>query len=323
MSYRDAHPDPRRRRRRLHPTRMVKVLPSLFTLGNLLCGFAAIFYASRYPSRDDELARMAIDFAPSLAIAASLIFVGMVFDALDGRIARLTRQTSELGEQLDSMADMVTFGAAPAFLVIQLVVIGTPFFDESHPKWNIYFDRAVLVVAAVYVACTALRLARFNIEVALPSESDHTSFKGLPSPAAAGTVGSLVLLHQWLLGRQTPDAELAFFYDWAKITAVWMVLITLLVAVAMVSTMRYVHVMNRYMRDRAPIHYLGAAVFILIPLLTVPQITLAIAFVTYALSSPLLVAAHKLRRESRPAPPATATDQPQPNEQPPLRIKHN
>jgi CDP-diacylglycerol---serine O-phosphatidyltransferase len=265
----------RRRRRRLRPSRMLRVLPSLFTLGNLLCGFAAIFYAFRYPGREN-----------ALEIAAALVFVGMVFDALDGRIARLTRQTSQMGEQLDSMADLATFGLAPAFLVINLVEIGTPFFGEAHPFWGRYFERFVLVVTAVYAACTALRLARFNAELEQPGEADHMSFKGLPSPAAAGTVASLVLLQQLLLGRQPPDADIPLFRDPAKLTAIGLVLITLLTAVAMVSTMRYVHVMNRYMRDRAPIHYVGAAVFVLIPLLTVPQFTLSIIFVAYALSAP-------------------------------------
>lgn len=270
---------------------MVRVLPSLFTLGNLLCGFAAIFFASRPVGTEVALGRNAV---PVLVIAAAFVFIGMVLDALDGRIARLTRQTSELGEQLDSMADMVSFGVAPAFLVIQLVDISTPFFGETHPKWNVYFERAVFAIAGLYAACTALRLARFNIELEQPGESDHLTFKGLPSPAAAGTVCSLVLLHQWLLGRQ-PEGTIGFLRDWPKQTAAWMVAVTLLAAVAMVSTMRYVHFANRFLRDRAPIHYIGAALFILVPLLIVPQVTLAIAFVGYALSAPVLLLARVAR----------------------------
>ena len=303
---------------------MIRVLPSMFTLGNLLCGFAAIFMASRFPLRDEQMAGLEVDFVPSLVVAASLVFVGMVFDALDGRIARLTRQTSDLGEQLDSMADMVTFGVAPAFLVIQLVNIGTPLFGETHPRWDLYFERFVLVVAGVYVACTALRLARFNIELEQPGESDHLSFKGLPSPAAAGTVCGLALLQQSFLDQQDAQANLPFIQDWAKITAAGMVFITLLSAVAMVSTMRYVHVANRYLRDRAPIHYVGAGIFILlIPLLTIPQITLAVAFTGFALSAPLAMLARAIRRarrkELRRQPGAEHA--PSTAEPPPLRIK--
>jgi CDP-diacylglycerol---serine O-phosphatidyltransferase len=304
---------------------MLRVLPSMFTLGNLLCGFGAIFFAAQFPLRDDLLAGKGVHFTPSLVIAAALVFIGMVFDALDGRIARLTRQTSEMGEQLDSMADMVTFGAAPALLVIRLVNIRTPFIDETFTRWNPYFERFVVVVAAVYVACTALRLARFNAELERPGESDHMSFKGLPSPAAAGTVCSLVLLHQWLLGRQNPDVTLPVIHDWASLAAVGMVFITLLAAVAMVSTMRYVHVANRYLRERAPIHYVGAAVFLLIPLLTWPQVTLSAIFVGYALSAPVLRLV-QWRRGQRPATAVSAESAapaPQSSARPPLRIKHH
>lgn len=290
----DRHPESRRRRRRLRTTRMVRVLPSMFTLGNLLCGFAAIFFASRPIGTEVLLGRNPV---PVLVIAAAFVFIGMVLDALDGRIARLTRGASELGEQLDSMADMVTFGVAPAFLVIQLVDISTPFFGETHPKWNVYFERAVFVVAGVYAACTALRLARFNIELEQPGESDHLTFKGLPSPAAAGTVCSLVLLHQWLVVRQPAGVEIGFLTDWPKQTAAGMVAVTLLAAIAMVSTIRYVHFANRFLRDRAPIHYIGYATFVLIPLLIWPQVTLAIAFVGYALSAPAMLLARQAMRK--------------------------
>jgi len=273
-------------RRRRAAVGMIRTLPSIFTLGNLLCGFAAVFYASR-PMVVDDQPNLALGHWSPLTVAAAIIFVGMIFDALDGRIARITRQTSELGGQLDSMADMVTFGVAPAFLMIQLIGIGTPFFGEVHPRWDIYFDRAVLLVAAAYVACCALRLARFNIEIELPSEADHLSFKGLPSPAAAGTVASLVLLHQSLLTGSR--AALA--------TALGMVAVTLLVALAMVSNMRYVHLMNRYLKGRAPFHYITTSVFILIALLIRPQIALAAGFTIYALSSPTMAVTKIIHRK--------------------------
>ncbi|MHC4997129.1 MAG: CDP-diacylglycerol--serine O-phosphatidyltransferase [Planctomycetota bacterium] len=276
-----APPSPRRR---LQPSRMVKVLPSVFTLGNLLCGFAAIFYASR-----PEGAVMPFGGAWSnLTLAASLIVLGMLFDALDGRVARLTNQTSELGEQLDSMADMVAFGIAPAFLVIQLVNIGTPFFGPEIA--DTYFDRAVLVIAGVYAACTALRLARFNTEIEDPENADHMSFKGLPSPAAAGTIVSLILLHQDQLAGNHPQ--------WARLTAVGMVFITLLVAIAMVSNMRYAHIANRYIRSSVPFHIAATAVIaVLIPLLIFPQPTLAIAACSYALYTPIRLTLRTFRRK--------------------------
>jgi len=266
---------------------MVKVVPSMLTLGNLLCGFAAIFYASRTFVHGDASTYVIGHWNP-ISVAAVLIFIGMLFDALDGRVARMTRQTSEMGAQLDSMADMVSFGAAPAFIVIelvsQLVGVGTPFLGTENA--DTIFGRAVFVIACVYVACAALRLARFNVEIDEPEERDHRSFKGMPSPAAAGTVCSLVLLMEWALAREYAQHLVLNTVEVGNVIAVGMVVITLICAVAMVSTMRYSHVMNVYLRDRAPFHYAATGIFILVPLMIVPQVTLALGCVLYALSAP-------------------------------------
>ncbi len=253
----------------------VKVLPSLLTIGNLLCGFAAIFYASRH-NLPDPGRPFGLDV---LTFGACLIFMGMLFDALDGSVARMTRSTSELGAQLDSMADMVTFGVAPAFIVIQLVNIGSPFFGTAMHLGNRLLDRSVLLIAGVYVACTALRLARFNAELANPEESDHMSFKGLPSPAAAGTVASLVLLYQDLVGDESSLAP----YEGLVLVG-----ISFIVAIAMVSNLRYSHLINRYLRGRAPFHYVAGSVIALIAMLFHPQAMLAAAFVAYGLSAPVM-----------------------------------
>lgn len=306
--------DPKTPRRRLRRLRSVAILPSLFTLGNLLCGFAAIFYASR----DPDVKHLFQNFSP-LTIAALLIFLGMFFDALDGRVARLTRQTSALGEQLDSMADMVTFGVAPAFLIIELVDIGTPFFGA--PKWDTYFDRAVLMIAGVYAACCALRLARYNVEAAHASADSHLWFKGLPSPGAAGTVASLVLLHQHLLFGASERAEAA------DVTTIGLVAITFLVALAMVSNLRYAHAANRYLSGRAPFHYIVTAVVVIILLSTVPQWALAAVLVSYALSAPVMWVVHAMRRGGDDAPTETEEDVEEFDEatgeddEPPLRMR--
>jgi CDP-diacylglycerol--serine O-phosphatidyltransferase len=305
----EPHGHRRRRRRRIHPSRMIRVVPSLLTLGNLICGFSSIFYASRAPDL-----RVFTYFSP-LTIAAALIFLGMVFDALDGRVARMTRQTSELGEQLDSMSDMTTFGIAPAFMVVQLVGmltkggVGVPFLGESSA--DTLFGRVVFVIAAVYAACTALRLARFNVEIVNPEEADHMSFKGLPSPAAAGTVASLVLLHESLVANELLVR--------AKIATFFMVATMLLAAIAMVSTLRYPHLMNKYLRGRAPVHYLAAALIIGIPFVVVPQLTLAIGCVSFALFTPIATAVHKLRR--KPSTPAHAPTSHHTHEQPRLKFR--
>lgn len=247
--------------------RSIAVLPTLFTLGNLLCGFAAVFAASR--PADTVLP---FDWTP-LTFAALWIFLGLILDGLDGRIARMTRSESELGEQLDSMADMVTFGVAPAFICVQLAGIGTPFFGMS----DTLYDRLGLVIAGIYVACAGLRLARFNIDA---GADDHRSFKGLPSPGAGGTVASLVLLHQHFLAKGDPGWML-------NAASGTMLGVTLLAGVAMVSQFRYVHVMNRYVRGRAPFAKLVAAVICGLLLVIYPQWSLSVGFVGYALSAPI------------------------------------
>lgn len=283
-----------RRARRRHRGRRaaqltVSVLPAMFTLGNLLFGFAAIFLASTDPNR-----LLPLDWTP-LTYAAVCIFAGMAMDGLDGRIARMTRNTSDMGEQLDSMADMVTFGVAPAFLAVKLMAIETPFlYETARGAWApamIYFNRFALVAACIYVACAALRLARFNVETQGDGIDDHMYFKGLPSPGAAGTVASLVLVHQHYLAGAQATAETigAVGRPWTMwVSAIVMVVIMLLVALAMVSRLKYVHVANRYLRGKAAFNSVVKAVIGLLVLMVIGlQQAMALVFCMYAISAPL------------------------------------
>jgi len=157
-----ANPPSGRERRRRRPRifdgrRPVSVLPTAFTLGNLLCGFMALFMASR--PMDTPI--FFSSWTP-LTAAAAFVFLGLVCDGLDGRVARLTNTTSDLGAQLDSLADMVCFGVAPAFIMVQVIGVQGPFFFE---QGDTLFDRLGLVIACIYVACAGMRLARFNLEV--------------------------------------------------------------------------------------------------------------------------------------------------------------
>ncbi len=252
----------------------IAVLPTMFTLANLLCGFLAVFVASR----PIETKMMLVDWTP-LTCAALLIFVGLLCDALDGRVARLTRSTSNLGEQLDSMADMVSFGVAPAFILVQIIGVQAPFFSVSG---DTVYDRLGLVIAAIYVACAGLRLARFNVEKS--DEEDrggHLFFAGLPSPGAAGAVAGLALLHQniWAQNRQSIGADAAAYV---------MLGASLLCAVAMVSRFRYIHLANRYLRGGAPFPVVVGCVIVLLLLLVWPQPAIAGGFVVYAVSGPLV-----------------------------------
>ena len=190
---------PRRRLRDTRVARGIKVLPTLLTLGNLLCGFAAIHYAAKPVEASDFFGWS------TLTVAGTLIFFGMFFDALDGGVARLTRSTSDLGAQLDSLCDMVTFGVAPAFMMLRLV---SHYYGAEHgtnilgPDADNFYAKATWTIAAVYICCTALRLARFNSETVNDDVTAHMWFRGLPSPGSAGCVASLILLHQHLLVKR-------------------------------------------------------------------------------------------------------------------------
>ncbi|MAE66034.1 MAG: CDP-diacylglycerol--serine O-phosphatidyltransferase [Phycisphaeraceae bacterium] len=274
--------DPFEAPRRTAAQRSLAVLPTLCTLGNCLCGFLAVFFASRKPET-----QMAWNWTP-LTVAAAFVFLGMLFDALDGRLARLTRHTSDLGAQLDSMADMVTFGVAPAFIAVQLVALEAPFMSIKADR---PYDRMVLVIACIYVSCAALRLARFNIEIGGDDVSHHTWFEGLPTPGAGGTVASLVLLHEHFLANQRGLS--------VTLSSIGMVAITLLAAIAMVSRLPYVHLINRFLRDRARIEYIAIAVAIGLLLFVHPQGSLAAAFVIYALSAPIVAMLSLLGRRRK------------------------
>src|SRR4029077_19973735 len=146
--------------------RKVVIVPTLLTLGNAVCGLASIAYASRIGK--DGFAR---DF-DSLYLATSgwFILAAMVFDAADGYFARLFKSAGRFGAELDSLCDAVSFGAAPAFLLLQL-----------GPSWDLPFmHRLLAAVATLYLMCTILRLARYNVE-AIEGIGSGKKFRGLPS----------------------------------------------------------------------------------------------------------------------------------------------
>ncbi|HEY0840279.1 MAG TPA: CDP-diacylglycerol--serine O-phosphatidyltransferase [Vulgatibacter sp.] len=160
------------------------ILPNLFTLSSVFCGV----YAMTLVAGDD---------APEKLYAAALaILFGMLFDGLDGRVARLTRTQSDFGMQLDSLADVITFGAAPALLLWKWALAPLGFFG--------------VFLAFSFAACGALRLARFNVLEMRGSKGASNFFVGLPIPLAAGVVVSLVIAHFKGFGdREVPAAPVA------------------------------------------------------------------------------------------------------------------
>ena len=140
------------------------LLPSLLTIGRMYCAFSSI----------------ASSVEGKLSIAAMFIGFSVVLDGLDGRIARLINAHTEIGLQLDSLSDMIAFGVAPSLLI---------YYWAFHPYYGGYYSKAGFMAAFLFLTCSSLRLAKFNIQSLL---SDKRFFSGLPTPAAAGMIASLV-----------------------------------------------------------------------------------------------------------------------------------
>lgn len=184
----------RKRRNKSNRRRPINVLASAITTLNLYCGIASVFAAI-----EGEFNR-----------AAYWIFAAIVLDTLDGAVARLTKSVSEFGKQLDSLCDVVSFGVAPAVLIYKVYL----------PVEQSAVSRTGAVMAIIYVICTALRLARFNVY-----QSDiREYFIGLPSPAAAVTIASFVLFTEYF------QLSVAFWIFGP---------LTLVIAYLMVSTVQY------------------------------------------------------------------------------------
>ena len=289
--------DPRKQRRRRRRLRTISTFPTLLTLANLLCGFAAIHFCLRAmfavgagidDTQVQTLHRLVSErFLPSyLAISGFLVFVGMFFDMLDGRVARLTQNTSSFGGQLDSLADMVTFGVAPAMLV---VAVTTKYLRQEMPVTPLaddFIGRGVWMTAAVYVSCAALRLARFNVEHA-GDQSAHRAFFGLASPGAGAVIASLVLLHEHPSGISSVVLVRA------------LPLVALLAGLLMVSRYRYVHLANTYLKGRRPFWQVVTVVMVAIVFLWRPAPALAVVVCGYAASGPVVAAIRLSRRRSR------------------------
>ncbi len=207
------------------PRRAAYALPTLFTAGNLFMGFVAIVKAV-----EGALWAGQGHLGPNhhWELAAQVIGVSVFFDGLDGRIARLTNTTSDFGRELDSLADVISFGIAPAVLAF---VYGYQFLDPATPpQVHKYLLQAGYFILFMFVCCGSMRLARFNITTnpvpRNPGRPDRKYFVGLPIPAAAGIVAAIIYA-----------ADSIPLTDW-RWGAAWSVLLATL-AFLMVSTWRY------------------------------------------------------------------------------------
>jgi len=238
--------------------RAIAVLPTLFTLGNLVCGFFAIVVAARIgkpgtvervQSPTIETARQLFDSGDpthNLMLCGLLIFVAMICDLFDGQVARLTRTTSDFGGQLDSLCDIVSFGVAPAILLVKMC----PEFTSVHRE-------AVWSIAALFASCAALRLARFNVET---DDTDrHLTFAGLPSPAAATVISSFAMLAYFLRNEGNVENATYEMYDG------WLQLLlppfAAVVALLMVSRIPYPHLVSQFLRRKRSFSQVVTLVF--------------------------------------------------------------
>ena len=241
----------------------IHILPSLFTTGNVFCGFYAFVAVLN----------------EQFYFAAWAIVAGMIFDGLDGRIARLTKTTSAFGEQYDSLADIITFGMAPALLAYSWVL---------KP-----FGRLGWMAAFLFLLCAALRLARFN--VTKPEiRSEH--FIGLPSPASAVVIASIVIAFEDLFAtRMNPFI---------------MVMVVYALAFLMVSNIKYPAFKQFDFKKRVVFSRFLFVILFIYVLATIPRVALFILGVTYAIIGPigLLLKNKKLEAESsKTSPPPVNT----------------
>lgn len=234
------------------------LLPSLFTMGNILLGFYAIVLAYRG------------DFV----LAAWMVVVAGILDMLDGRIARLTHTESEFGKEFDSLADALTFGAAPAWMSF---------------LWGLHeYGRVGWLVPLFFLICTTVRLARFNVQT---KSVDSRFFVGLPSPAAAGSVVCLFFVSAQVEGAGTPWMTAIFFT------------VLPLSGSLMISTFRYPSFKRLDLRRKWSYRAAMLVALVLLVAISEPALSLEAITATYLFSGPTIWLWGKLRRRSL-APPS-------------------
>ncbi len=246
-----------RRRMGMH----IYVLPNLLTTANMFCGFFAIIYS----------------IYGNYQYAAYAIVFAALFDQLDGRVARLTHSVSKFGAEYDSLCDLVSFGIAPSLMLF---------------LWSLQpFGRIGWLAAFFFVACGALRLARFNVQANIVEKN---YFQGLPIPMAAGIVASSVLAFQDM------DLDATRSY--------WILSMTLLLGFVMVSNFRYRSFKDIDLRQRLPFRYLVFAVFAFAMIAIRPEVGLFVLFMSYALTGAIFGVLRLGKPPKKVLVPAAAAD---------------
>jgi len=249
------------RRVRGQRLKYITILPSLITILNGVCGFTAIVLASKGAAAGTSNFSYHKLQLPYFAMAGYMILLAMIADMLDGRLARMSQSTSSFGGQLDSLCDIISFGVAPAFLMVKILEYKLTGLAETNPSLEDFLQRFVWLAAVAYISCAAIRLARFNVENE-QDESAHMSFIGLPTPAAAGVIVSMVIFHQEILMQLPPGRiEVQLIFGNAIIYA--LPFLVMAVATLMVSRIRYSHILNQYIKGKKPFaHFMRALLFL-------------------------------------------------------------
>ncbi len=232
-------------------TPKVYLLPNLMTAGNLACGFSAIFFIFQGMKVPDPSAQ-------TYYTAIGFILGACFFDALDGRIARMRGQESLFGREFDSIADIVSFGIAPALLVMDIVLEG---FNE----------RLAWTIAFVYLLCGAMRLARFNCLAEEDSENGSKDFIGFPIPAAAGLIASLTVYILWL---NEGDREIGY---WRYV----LLALVLLLSYLMLSEFSYPSFKNVNWRTRRSLPWVFVAILVFVSAINFWKFVPFFLFLTY------------------------------------------
>lgn len=235
----------------------IYLLPNLLTTGSLFAAFYSIVASLK----------------AQYEVAVIAIFIGMIADGLDGRIARMTNTQTDFGAEYDSLSDMVTFGVAPALLLY---------------SWSLqYLGKFGWLVAFIYTAAVALRLARFNTQV---ETADKRYFQGLPCPPAAAAVSSFCLL--------------CYQNAWTNVFIATMASgLAMIMGALMVSNVRYYSFKELEFKGKAPFLHVLLIVILFVAVALNPSVVLFFAFIFYALSGPLqtLMALHRVRKNRRRA----------------------
>jgi CDP-diacylglycerol--serine O-phosphatidyltransferase len=230
----------------------IYVLPNLLTTTNMFFGFMSIIFAIQ----------------GEYTFGSYAIVAAAVFDLLDGRVARLTRTTSSFGAEYDSLCDLVSFGMAPALIMY---------------LWALQpFGRVGWLASFVFVACGALRLARFNVQQA----DERSHFQGLPIPMAAGIVASSVLCFR--------DLQIDASRNWL------LLFMTFMLGLTMVSQFRYKSFKDVNLKKKQPFTYLVLGVMVMILVAVRPEVMLFILFFSYALLGAAMGLLHKTNGKRKP-----------------------